>query len=194
MHKRKNNIKKKESLWIFRIKEKLILKMIFLWYLRDLHDIMRNENNDLSVLKTTTTTKKQQQQKNDKMILSLAWIPCLLITKKLLFWNFWRLKIRSFLEPKSWWKYDIYWLLKSSCFKLFGDGKYGPFLSQKVDGNVIFTDYWKVLVLSFSEMGNTVFLWAKKLIERWYLLITEKLMFWTFPRWKIRSFFKPKSW
>ena len=59
--------------------------MIFLWYLRDLHDIMRNENNDLSVLKTTTTTKKQQQQKNDKMILSLAWIPCLLITKKLLF-------------------------------------------------------------------------------------------------------------
>ena len=58
--------------------------MIFLWYLRDLHDIIRNENNDLSVLKKTTT-KKQQQLKNDKMILSLAWIPCLLITKKFLF-------------------------------------------------------------------------------------------------------------
>ena len=54
------------------------------------------------------------------------------------------------------------------------------FLSQKVDGNMIFTDYWKVLVLIFSEMGNTVFSWAKKLIERWYLLITEKVLFWIF--------------
>ena len=62
------------------------------------------------------------------------------------------------------------------------------FLSQKVDGNMIFTDYWKVLVLIFSEMGNTVFSWAKKLIERWYLLITEKVLFWNFRWWKIRSF------
>ena len=30
------------------------------------------------------------------------------------------------------------------------------FLSQKVDGN-IFTDYCKVLALTFSKMGNTVF-------------------------------------
>ena len=61
--------------------------MIFLWYLRDLHDIIRNENNDLSVLKKKQKKKqqKQQQQKNDKMILSLSWIPCLLITKKFLF-------------------------------------------------------------------------------------------------------------
>ena len=47
------------------------------------------------------------------------------------------------------------------------------FLSQKVDGNMIFTEYWKVIVLIFSEMGNMVFSWAKKVIERWYLLITE---------------------
>ena len=39
------------------------------------------------------------------------------------------------------------------------------FLSQKVDGDMIFTDYWKVLVLTFSEMGNTVFSRAKKLTE-----------------------------
>ena len=39
------------------------------------------------------------------------------------------------------------------------------FLSQKVDGNMIFTDYWKILVLIFSRMGNTVFSWAKKLME-----------------------------
>ena len=67
------------------------------------------------------------------------------------------------------------------------------FLSQKVDGNMIFTDYWKVLVLIFSEMGNTVFSWAKKLIERWYLLITEKVLFWTFLWWEIRSFFWVKK-
>ena len=68
------------------------------------------------------------------------------------------------------------------------------FLSQKVDGNMIFTDYWKVLVLTFSEMGNTVFFWVKKLMERWYLLVTEKFLFWTFRWWEIRSFFQPKSW
>ena len=62
------------------------------------------------------------------------------------------------------------------------------FLSQKVDGNMIFTDYWKVLVLIFSGMGNTVFFWAKKLMERRYLLITENVFVWTFRWWKIRSF------
>ena len=64
------------------------------------------------------------------------------------------------------------------------------FLSQKVDGNMISTDYRKVLVLIFSEMGNTntVFSWAKKLIDRWHLLVTGKVLFWTFQWWKIRSF------
>ena len=81
----------------------------------------------------------------------------LLITEKFLLKPFRKWEIWSFLEPKSWRKYDIYWLLKSSCFNLFGNGKYGLFLSQKVDGNMVFTDYWKVLVLNFSVMGNTVF-------------------------------------
>ena len=66
------------------------------------------------------------------------------------------------------------------------------FLSQKVDGNMIFTDYWKVLVLTFSEMENTVFSWAKKLTKIWYLLITGKILFWTFRWWEIRSFFSQK--
>ena len=74
-----------------------------------------------------------------------------------------------FFEPKSWWKDDIYWLLKRSCFELFSDGKYGLFLSQEVDGKMIFTGYWEVLVLNFSMMGNTVFSSAKMLMERWYL-------------------------
>ena len=38
-----------------------------------------------------------------------------------------------FFKPKSWWKDDIYYLLKSSCFKLSDDRKYGLFWSQGVD-------------------------------------------------------------
>ena len=116
------------------------------------------------------------------------------ITGKFLFWTFRRWEIRSFFKSKSWWKDGIYWLLESSCFELFGDGKYGLFSSQKVDRKMIFTDYWKVLVLNFSEMRNTVFFRAKKLMERWYLLTTGKFLFWTFRWWKIRSFLQRKSW
>ena len=57
---------------------------------------------------------------------------------------------------------------------------------------MIFTDYWKVLALIFSGMINTVFSWAKKSMGRWYLLITEKVLFWTFPWWDIRSFLSQK--
>ena len=59
---------------------------------------------------------------------------------------------------------------------------------------MIFTKYWGVLVLKFSEIENTVFFWAKKLMERLYLLNTKKVLFWTFQEWEIRSFFEPKSW
>ena len=44
---------------------------------------------------------------------------------------------------------------------------------------MIFTDYWKVLVLNFSMMRNTLFFSTKKLIERLCLL---------------GSFFQQKSW
>ena len=94
----------------------------------------------------------------------------LLITEKVLFLTFWWWKIRCFFESRSWWKDDIYWLLRSSCFELFGDGKYGLFLSQEVDGKMIFTGYREVLVLNFSVMGKYDLFSAKKLMERWYLL------------------------
>ena len=87
----------------------------------------------------------------------------LLITEKFLFWSFRKWEIRSFLDPKSWLKDDIYWLLKS-------------------------------LFLNFSVMENTVLFWFKKLMKRWYLLVTEKFLFWVFQWWKMRSFFQPKSW
>ena len=86
----------------------------------------------------------------------------LLITEKFLFWTFLRWEIRSFIELKSWWKNEIYWLLKSSCFELFKDEKYGLFLSQK-------------------------------LMERWYLLITEKFLVRNFRLWEIRPFFSAKK-
>ena len=60
-------------------------------------------------------------------------------------------------------KYHVYWLPKGSCFEFFGNGKYGLLLSQKFDEMMIFTDYWKIFVLKFSVVGNTVFF-------LWYLL------------------------
>ena len=62
------------------------------------------------------------------------------------------------------------------------------FLSQKVDGSMIFTDYWKGLVLTISGMGNMGFFWSKKLMERWYLLITGNFLFWTFRWWEMGLF------
>ena len=53
-------------------------------------------------------------------------------------------------------------------------------------------DYWKGLALNFLGMGNTALFWGKKLVERWYLLITEMFLFWTFPGWKILSFWSKK--
>ena len=131
--------------------------------------------------------------KNNEVIFSLAWNIIFFDNFKSSCFEIFGDKERDIFEPKSWWKYDIYWLLKSSCFNLFRNGKYGLFLNQKVDGNMIFTDYWKVLVLTFSEMGNTVFSWAKKLTEIWCLLITGKFLFWTFRWLEIRSFFWVKK-
>ena len=62
------------------------------------------------------------------------------------------------------------------------------FFEPKVGRKIIFAGYWKVFVLNFLVMGNAVFFWVKKLMERWYLLITENFLFWTFWWWKIQPF------
>ena len=49
--------------------------------------------------------------------------------------------------------------------------------------NIMFTDNLKVLVWYF---------WAKNLMEIWYLLITEKFLFWSFRQWEIGFFFSQK--
>ena len=91
---------------------------------------------------------------------------------------------------------EIWYLLITEKFLFwsFQEWEIRLFLSQKVDGKMLFTDYWKVLVLNFSVIGKTVFFSVEKLMERWYLLNNEKFLFWILRRWEIRSFFQPKSW
>ena len=110
-----------------------------------------------------------------------------------LFWIFWRKKMRCFWVKKL---MEIWHLLIAENLLLwsFWEWEIRPFLSQNVDGKMLFTDYWKVLVSNFSMIENTVFFWIKKLMERWYLLINENFLFWTWRWWEIRSFFQPKRW
>ena len=63
-------------------------------------------------------------------------------------------------------QYHVCWVRKISYFKIFGDGKYGLLLIQKVDVR------WHFLYDGIP-----------------YLLNTEKFLFWTFRRWEMRSFF-----
>ena len=100
-------------------------------------------------------------------------------------WCFWVKKVMK-----------IWYLLITEKFLFwsFREWEIQPFLSQKVDGKMLFTDYGNVLVLNFSVIGKMVFFWVEKLMERWYLLTNEKFLFWTIWRWEIRSFFQPKSW
>ena len=51
-------------------------------------------------------------------------------------------------------------------FELFGGERYRLFLSQEVDGKMVFTGYGEAFVLNFLVMGNTIFFLAKKLMER----------------------------
>ena len=66
------------------------------------------------------------------------------------------------------------------------------FLSQKVEGNMVFTDYWKVLVFNLSVMGNTVFFWVQKLMKRWYLWLLRSSCFEPFGDEKYSLFFSQK--
>ena len=143
--------------------------------------------------------QKKKQKKNDSLF-SLE--PCfeffgngkygLFLRQKvsgdMIFTGYWKVPVLSFsvmgntvfFEAKSLWKNDIYWLLKSSCFELFRDENCGY-------GNKIFTDYWKVLVLSFSVTGNTVFFYPKS----WYkgnIYLVFLSFSWYSRTWEVRFF------
>ena len=61
-----------------------------------------------------------------------------------------------FFEPKSWWKDDICWELRSSYFEIFSDSKYGLFSVKKVMERWF---YWVFLSFSviFQDLENMVF-------------------------------------
>ena len=148
----------------------------------------------------------------------------LLVAKELLFWIFWKWKYDLFWAKKLmeiWYllitemflfwtfrdrKYCLFWgkklikrwyllVTEKFLFWAFPWWKMRSFLKQKVNGKMIFTDYWKVLifgyrkglVLSFSVMENMVFFkpkcWCKSNIY---------LVFLSFPwysrTWEIRFF------
>ena len=61
---------------------------------------------------------------------------------KVLDLNYLKMGNTVYFWQKSWWKNHIQWLLESPCFEPFGDGKQS-FLSQKVDGKVVFPwSFW----------------------------------------------------
>ena len=88
-------------------------------------------------------------------------------------------------------EYHVYWLLKSSCFELSGDENTVFFELKSWWKDDI---YWLLESPCFELFGGGRygFFLAKMLMKRRYLLITEKLLFWTFWRWEIRSFLSQK--
>ena len=124
--------------------------------------------------------------------------------EKFLFWTFQRWKYSLFISKKLMqddiffsMEYHVYWVRKSSCLELFEDWKHGLVLIQEVDckvkfslaWNTIFIDYWKVLVLNFSEIENTIFIWCKKVMERTRLLGICICFFMNFARFFRTLFF-----
>ena len=84
-----------------------------------------------------------KKQKNDEVICSLAWDIIFTDYWKVLVLNFSVIGNTVFFESRSWWKDDIYWLPRSSCFQLFRDEEYDLFFSQKVGGKMVFTwSFW----------------------------------------------------
>ena len=132
--------------------------------------------------------------KSNEVIFSLAWNIIFFDNFKSSCFEIFGNKEHGIFEPKSWWKYDIYWLLKSSCFNLFGNGKYGLFLSQKVDENMMFTDYWKVLVLNFSLIGNTVFFLSQEVDGKMIFTGYWEVLVLNFSVMGNTVFFQSKSW
>ena len=140
----------------------------------------------------------------------------LLITEKFLFWTFREWEMQSFLRKnfmKRWhllitemflfwtfWdgKYCLFWgkkfikrwyllVTEKFWFWAFPWWKMQSFLKQKVNGKMIFTDYWKVLifgyrkvlVLSFSVMKITVFFSQKvdvKVMFTWSFLAFHDIL------------------
>ena len=101
------------------------------------------------------------------------------VDENIIFTHYWKVLVLNFLEmgntvffeATSWWKDDIYRLLKSSCFELFRDGKYGLSLSQKLDKRwcILITEKFVFWSFQWREVRSFFFFSVKKLMERLYL-------------------------
>ena len=90
-------------------------------------------------------------------------------------------------EPKSWWKDDIYWLRKGSCFELFGGEKYGLFGVKKLMEKIIFAGFREVLVLNFSVWEIRSFFQRKSWWKDYIYLVFLSFP-WYSRTWEIRFF------
>ena len=88
------------------------------------------------------------QKVDGKMILTGYW--------KVLILNFLVMGNTVFFESRSWWEDDIYWLLRSSCFELFGDGKYGLFSAKNLMERLYLLGLFELSMI-FQDFGNMVF-------------------------------------
>ena len=87
----------------------------------------------------------------------------------MIFTDYWKVLVLTFSEMGntvfSWAKKltEIWYLLITGKFLFwtFRRWEIRSFLSQEVDGKMIFTGYWEVLVLNVSVMRNTVFFQPK---------------------------------
>ena len=84
-------------------------------------------------------------------------------------------------------------IAKEPLFWIFRVWKIRSFLSQKIGGNMIFTDYWNVRALNFSGGGKYSLSLRQRFNGKMIFTVTEKFLFWNFREWEIRSFFEAKS-
>ena len=98
----------------------------------------------------------QLYTKNNEVIFSLAWNIIFNDNFKCSSFEIFGGKEHDIFEPKSWRKYDIYWLLRSSCFELFGDGKYGLFSAKKLMERWYSRGLFELSMI-FQDLGNVVF-------------------------------------
>ena len=96
-----------------------------------------------------------KKQKNDEVICSSAWDIIFTDYWKVLVLNFSVIGNTVFFESRSWWKDDIYWLPRSSCFELFGDGKYGLFSAKRLIERWYLLDLFELFMI-FQGLGNMV--------------------------------------
>ena len=102
---------------------------------------------------------------------------------KMIFTGYWEVFVLNFsvmgstvfyAVKKSWWKDDIYWLLRSSCFELFGNGTYGLFSTKKLMERWYLRGLFELSMI-LQDLENMVFraVTAQALSQHWFSFILK---------------------